>query len=63
MHKLSAHGKDPSSSPKSTAHPHIASNGVMDKECQTLGMWSTYDNPTCRIVFNFRYVFLFLVPF
>jgi hypothetical protein len=56
-------GKDPSSSPKSSAHPHIASNGVTDKECQTLGTWSIYDDSTRRIVFNFTYVFLFLVPF
>jgi hypothetical protein len=56
-------GKDPSASPKSSSHPHIASYGVIDKECQTLGTWSTYDDSTLRIVLNFSYVFLFLVPF
>jgi hypothetical protein len=55
--------KDPSSSPKSSAHPLIASNGVTDKEFQTLGTWSTYDDSIRRIVFNFIYVFPFLVPF
>jgi hypothetical protein len=49
MHKLSAPWEDPSSSPKSLAHPHIASNGVTDKACQTLGTWSTYDDSTHRI--------------
>jgi hypothetical protein len=52
MHKLSAPGKDPSSSPKSSAHPHTTSNGVMDKECQTLGTWSTYDDSIHRIVLS-----------
>jgi hypothetical protein len=56
-------GKDLSSLPKSLAHPHITSNGVTGKECQTLGTWSIYDDCTRRIVFNYSYVFLFLVPF
>jgi hypothetical protein len=63
MHKLSTPGKDPSSSPKSLAHPHVASNGVTGKEYQTLGTWSIYGDSTCRIVFNYSYVFLFLVLF
>jgi hypothetical protein len=50
MHKLSAPGKGPSSSLKSSAHPHIASNGVTGKAYQTLGMWSIYDDSTRRIV-------------
>jgi hypothetical protein len=63
MHKLSTPGKEPSSSLKSSTHQHITSNWVMEKECQTLGTWSIFDNSTSRIVFNFSYVFLFLVPF
>jgi hypothetical protein len=63
MHKLSAPGKDPSSSPKSSVHPHIASSGATDKECQTLGTWNIYDDSIRRIDFNYSYVFLFLVLF
>jgi hypothetical protein len=51
MHKFSAPWEGPSSSPKSSAHPHIASNGVTSKEYQTLGTWSIYDDSTRRIVF------------
>jgi hypothetical protein len=63
MHKPSAPRKDPSSSPKSSAHPHIASNGVTGKAYQTLGMWSIYDNSTCRIVFITTMYFLSLYLF
>jgi hypothetical protein len=62
MHKLSTPGKDLSSSAKSSAHPHIASSGATGKECQTLGTWNIYDDSIRRIVFNYNYVFLFLVP-
>jgi hypothetical protein len=56
-------GRDPSSSPKLSAHPLIASNGAMDKEYQTLGTWSTYDDSIRRTVLNSSYVFPFLVLF
>jgi hypothetical protein len=56
-------GNDPSSSLKLSSHPHTASNKVMDKECQTLGTWSTDDDSIRRIVFNFNYLFPFLVLF
>jgi hypothetical protein len=45
-------GRDPSSSPKLSAHQLIASNGAMDKEYQNLGTWSTYDDSIRRIVFK-----------
>jgi hypothetical protein len=51
MHKLSAPWKDLSSSLKSSAHTHIASNGVTGKAYPTRGTWSIYDDSTCRIVF------------
>jgi hypothetical protein len=47
-------GKDPSSSLKLSAYPLIASNGVTDKECQTLGTWSTNDDSIRGIVFKFQ---------
>jgi hypothetical protein len=57
-------GRGPSSSPKLSAHPLIAFNGAMDKEYQTLGMWSTYDDSICRIAFKHSsYVFPFFVLF
>jgi hypothetical protein len=45
-------GRDPSSLPKLSAHPLIASNGATDKEYQTLGTWSTYDDSIRRIAFK-----------
>jgi hypothetical protein len=54
------HGTDPSLSPKLSAHPHTATNGVTNKECHPLGMWSAYYDSICRIVLNFSYVFSFL---
>jgi hypothetical protein len=63
MHKLSAPGKNSSSSPKSSAHPHIASNGVTSKVYQTLGTWSIYDDSTRRIVFVTAMYFLSLYLF
>jgi hypothetical protein len=47
-------GKDPSSLLKLSTHPLIAYNGVMEKECQTLGTSSTYDDSIRRIVFKFQ---------
>jgi hypothetical protein len=44
MHKLSAPWEGPASSPKSLAHPHIASNGETGKAYPTHGTWSTYDS-------------------
>jgi hypothetical protein len=61
MHKLSAPWEGPLSSPKSSAHPHIASNGATGKECQTLGTWNIYDDFIRRIVFNHSYAFLFFL--
>jgi hypothetical protein len=56
-------GRDPSSSPKSSAPPRIVSSGEMGKECLTPRTWSIYYNSIRRIVLNLSYVFPFLVPF
>jgi hypothetical protein len=57
-------GRDPSLSTKLSAHPLITSNGATDKEYQTLGTWSTYNDSIRRIAFkNSSYVFPFLVLF
>jgi hypothetical protein len=63
MHKLSSPWEDPSSSPKLSAHPLTASNGATDKEYQTLGTWSTYDDSIRRIVFKFQLCISFLCTF
>jgi hypothetical protein len=55
-------GRNLSSLLKLSAHRLTACNGTMDKQCQTLRMWSIYDDSIHRIVFS-SYVFLFSVHF
>jgi hypothetical protein len=63
MHKLFAPWEGPFIITEVISHPHIACSGATGKECQTLGTWNIYDDSIHRIVFNYKYVFLFLVPF
>jgi hypothetical protein len=44
MHKLSSPWEGLSSLLKLSAHRLTVCNGAMEKECQTLGTWSIYDD-------------------
>jgi hypothetical protein len=63
MHKLSAPWEGPFIITEVISPSTYHLQWGTGKECQTPGMWSIYDDSTRRIVFNYNYVFLFLVPF